>query len=333
MWQPQKDRGQALPVGVSEHEQQGWLLSLNFTLLIFRHLYLGGARYSHSPLHALTNPTAAALPAVQAHISSQSHKQGNLVLFISLSRQGLLFLSRQPKFSRWGVWHKTSSTCLLFLLFTTWTQLVLHSFLNIPFFCPPWFWWIKLWEPQRKNSHPSPYFQFSLPLLFWWTGEASPEPKEKHQWPMLKHQWLPFCCLHTDPPGSSAKDSQQLCSSHQCQATSTHTGKRKLLSGPSNTNQLCLGRAATAHPCWGLSSSCAPETSCFSLWSRSNEQGGTSGGPNEISTQSSFAWAVSANQPTDLTGRAFFWRHPFLSEFCWLKKVMLQHFPVSDSCR
>lgn len=105
---------------------------------IFRYLSLGGIRYSHSLLHALTHPTAAALPAVQAHISSQSHKQGNLVLFISLSMQGPLFLSRQPKFSTDGVLDTklqglvSSSFCSLLL-----HQLVLHSLLNTPFFCPP----------------------------------------------------------------------------------------------------------------------------------------------------------------------------------------------------
>lgn len=111
--------------------------------------------------------------------------------------------------------------------------------------------------PQLIFSSPGPFS--SEP-----TGEASPDTKAKYQWP-------PFAaCTHRSP--SKQCQGQAVALAPQVPGHQhTHTGKRKLLSGPSNTKQLCLGRAATAHPCWGLSSSCAPETFCFGLCSRSNE--------------------------------------------------------------
>lgn len=145
-------------------------------------------------------------------------------------------------------------------------SLLLHSLLNTPFFCPPWLWWIKLWmshrartaTPQLVFSSPSPFFSEStegrLPWQRSWNISDLPSAACTHRSLRKQCQGQPVA-LAPQVPG------------HQ----HTHTGKRKLLSGPSNTNQLCLGRAATAHPCWGLSSSCAPETFCFSLWSRSNE--------------------------------------------------------------
>lgn len=175
MWQPQKDGGQTPPVRWFRARAARLVLVTGIhRLFIFRYLYLGRTRYSHLPLHALTPPTDAALPSVQAHIPSQSHKQRNLVLFISLSMQGLLFLSRQPKFNRWGAWHKTSRTCLLFLLFPTFTQLVLHSLPNTPFFCPPWLWWTKLWEPVSKKSHHQLVFSSLSPFSSESTGGNLP---------------------------------------------------------------------------------------------------------------------------------------------------------------
>lgn len=123
--------------------------------------------------------------------------------------------------------------------------------------------WARTAGPKASSSSPLSSFSVLLaPSLL--SQEEKPCPDTKARKSVF---CPPFCCLHRQIAQRAAPRTRSSYSPTSTKPPAYTQGRGSCYWDPVTQNSCCLARAATVHPCLGLSSSCARET-CFSLWSR-----------------------------------------------------------------